>query len=183
MVTNKDGNAVTNMDYTILVLDKDTDNDKETQRLKIVLDGRKLTKKENTSEPITCSVTRYDTDGKEWTTSDYPMLAWLENENTVRLILDAADLSAATYYYNELYGSYQDNPKTTPILDDLKNTYSFHRFCVDTENILCKVKGVGKDYKPTAVRKSNVSHTYFGEYTKKSSSGTDKVTYLSLIHI
>ncbi len=45
MVTNKDGNAVTNMDYTILVLDKDTDNDKETQRLKIVLDGRKLTKK------------------------------------------------------------------------------------------------------------------------------------------
>lgn len=177
MVTNKDGNAVTNMDYTILVLDKDTDNDKETQRLKIVLDGRKLTKKENTSEPITCSVTRYDTDGKEWTTSDYPMLAWLENENTVRLILDAADLSAATYYYNELYGSYQDNPKTTPILDNLKNTYSFHRFCVDTENILCKVKGVGKDYKPTAVRKSNVSHTYFGEYTKKSSSGTDKVTY------
>lgn len=177
MVTNKDGNAVTNMDYTILVLDKDTDNDKETQRLKIVLDGRKLTKKENTTEPIICSVTRYDTDGKEWTTSDYPMLAWLENENTVRLILDAADLSAATYYYNELYGSYQDNPKTTPILDNLKNTYSFHRFCVDTENILCKVKGVGKDYKPTAVRKSNVSHTYFGEYTKKSSSGTDKVTY------
>ncbi len=116
-------------------------------------------------------MTRYDTDGKEWTTSDYPMLAWLENENTVRLILDAADLSAATYYYNELYGSYQDNPKTTPILDNLKNTYSFHRFCVDTENILCKVKGVGKDYKPTAVRKSNVSHTYFGEYTKKAAVG------------
>ena len=120
-------------------------------------------------------MTRYDTDGKEWTTSDYPMLAWLENENTVRLILDAADLSAATYYYNELYGSYQDNPKTTPILDDLKNTYSFHRFCVDTENILCKVKGVGKDYKPTAVRKSNVSHTYFGEYTKKAAVGLTRL--------
>ena len=70
MVTNKDGNAVTNMDYTILVLDKDTDNDKETQRLKIVLDGRKLTKKENTSEPITCSVTRYDTDAVSYTHLD-----------------------------------------------------------------------------------------------------------------
>ena len=51
MVTNKDGNAVTNMDYTILVLDKDTDNDKETQRLKLYWMAENLPKKRIRQEP------------------------------------------------------------------------------------------------------------------------------------
>ena len=157
MVTNKDGNAVTNMEYTVAIYDKDTETDKETQRLKITIDGKKLKKKENLTEPILCKVTRYDTKGKEWSSSEYPMLAWIEEGNTVRVVLDAADLSATSYYYNALYSSYESDQKTTPITDNLKNTYSFRRFCVDTENIFCKVKGVGEDYKPTAVRKSNTA--------------------------
>lgn len=172
MVTNKDGNAVTNMEYTVAIYDKDTETDKETQRLKITIDGKKLKKKENLTEPILCKVTRYDTKGKEWSSSEYPMLVWIEEGNTVRVVLDAADLSATSYYYNALYSSYESDQKTTPITDNLKNTYSFRRFCVDTENIFCKVKGVGEDYKPTAVRKSNTAHTYFGEYKE-----ADSITY------
>lgn len=172
MVTNKDGNAITNMEYTVVVYDKNTVTDKETQRLKITIDGKKLKKKENLTEPVSCKITRYDTGGKEWNTGEYPMLAWIEDENTVRVVLDAADLSATSYYYNALFSSYESDQKTAPITDNLKDTYSFRRFCVDTENIFCKVKGVGKDYKPTAVRKSNTSHTYFGEYKE-----ADTITY------
>lgn len=151
--------AVQKLKYDITVYDLDGKLTKDENMpdgvpvLKLTVNGAVKNKLNSVSQM--CPVTRYVKDEAtgEWNSEDmgeYPVLAWIESDGTMRIILDAADYQATS-------ASYRDEIST------FKTTYSFHRFGVDAENIMCKVKGYGDTYDTTAERQSNSSFVYFGE--------------------
>ncbi|MDD3403020.1 MAG: hypothetical protein PHQ72_06655 [Hespellia sp.] len=173
--------AIQDMTYEITVCDKTTKN----TLLVITLDGTKI-QNETFQKAVKCDVTRYDydADGKKSGTTklgDYDIMAWLDSEGVVRVILDAADLNATSSLY---YDDYIDFMKTgddnhiaalkLPDIATLKNSYSFRRFGVNVEDIYCTIQGSGKDYKTTAKRQSNSENVYMGSV--QNETGEDKTT-------
>lgn len=167
--------ALTAMTYEITICDKDTKN----KKLVIQLDGTKLQRKDAESrEPVICKVSKYNNTGKRLESREFPVLAWLEENETVRVILDAVDLSASSACYNSAIDLINaENLKgTSDVYETFKNSYSFHRFGVNTEDIFCTVKGSGAYYKPTAKKQSNSTNTYFASY-KDAENNDNSSTY------
>lgn len=169
--------ALTAMTYEITVCDKDTKN----KKLVIQLDGTKLQNKDaDNREPVICKVSRYSSSGSRLESREYPVLAWLEENETIRVILDAADLSASSACYNSAYDliTSEESKGTSDVYETFKKSYSFHRFGVDTEDIFCTVKGSGAYYKPTAKKQSNSTNTYFASYkTAENNDNSSTNTY------
>lgn len=167
--------ALTAMTYEITICDKDTKN----KKLVIQIDGTKLKRKDAESrEPVICKVSKYNDSGKRLESREFPILAWLEENETVRVILDAVDLSASSACYNNAIDliNAEDPKGTSDVYETFKNSYSFHRFGVNTEDIFCTVKGSGAYYKPTARKQSNSTNTYFASY-KDTENNDNSSTY------
>ena len=81
-------------------LDLDASKDVNDKKLTIRLDGSKL-KNESHAEAIDCPVFRYDEDGNKIELGEFPVLAWVEPDYTIHVILDAADIQATTYLYDK----------------------------------------------------------------------------------
>ena len=93
------------------------------------------------------------------------MLAWVETDRTVRVVLDAVDLTATSAQYYEDYPELVKTEESAGVgilRPKLSGTYSFHRFGLNTDDIYCTVQGRGTYYKTTAKKQSNSEHTYFG---------------------
>lgn len=173
--------ALTAMTYEITVCDKDT----KSKKLMIQLDGTQLKNKKAVTEPVTCKISRYGTDGSKSEEKEFPVLAWLEENETIRVVLDAVDLSASSSCYNSAYEliTSKDPQGTSDVYDVFKKTYSFHRFGVDTEDIFCTVKGSGAYYKPTAKKQSNSTNTYFASFKSMENSDSSVTNTYGLTSI
>lgn len=147
-----------------------------------------------------CEVYIYGQDGKD-IKATFPVLAWVDEKNYVNVILDAMDESAPSvsfyedqkiwdglqvsikdgaplYQYNGITDtSFQSLMQRTGNPQKLKNTLSFHRFGLDSEDIYCMVQGYGDLYQNTAVKRSNVQNTYFGSLTMTTAGGKNELIY------
>ncbi len=171
----KDTNgAITQMTYTIVIYNSATNE----KCMEIELDGSKLLPAgatpatANLDDPfhgkVECVTRRYtDANGDPLGSpveQTFPFIVDREGFSNIRLLLDAADLSAteARYYaiYDELTGSTVP-ASTEELFNAYKNTYSFSRLGISAEEIYCTVQGTGSVYKTTSAKQSNSSSAYF----------------------
>ena len=189
---SKNSGLTSALTYSIDLLDAETGS----ARLGISLDGTQL-KNERNAANIDCPVTRYPvkTDasgnailgagGKPQYESagveigTFPILAWVEEDNTVHVLLDAADIQATAYLYdtelplickNEEYAS-----KTK-----FSDTYSFFRFGVETDRRLqASVSATGDGIAPTDNAVSRTAKTpCFAQGTRKVTEAGDEFQYV-----
>lgn len=159
--------AAQQLTYKINVYDKTT----KKVVLIITLDGTEIKTKDFEKE-ISCNVIRYSYDSNgnviKQEIGPYDILAWIDRDSTIRVVLDAADLEATSALYEEVYDDLVDTDTNDSItvrnglVDDFRQTYSFRRFGVDVDDIYCTIQGYGAYYKDTAKKKSNTEHAYFG---------------------
>ena len=157
--------AVQELKYELTIHDRTT----KKALLRLVLDGKKI-KNEDARAAVPCDVTRYDYDeeGKSEPTKmgKYNILAWIDKDETIHVVLDGADLEATTALYEEAYPELMEKTGTSTLEPEavkaIKNTLSFRRFGVNPEDIYCSIKGTGELYKTTAKKQSNTENTYFG---------------------
>jgi prepilin-type N-terminal cleavage/methylation domain-containing protein len=125
--------AAQQLQYTLNVYDKDT----KQQVLSIRLDGTQI-QNYASRDVISCPVTRYvhttNTEGEAVTLTqelgDYDILAWIEDDETVRLVLDAADIQAtSSKYLSDLESGNLKGEDAAGTA--MATTYSFHRFGLD----------------------------------------------------
>lgn len=98
-------------------------------------------------------------DGTQREMGTYPFLAYVEEDLTVTLVLDALDLAASEADYEAYRRS--GEPGT------LAHTLSLHRFGLESfgvEDIYCIVQGGGAGFRLTGRRQSNTAHMYFASY-------------------
>ncbi|MDD2979636.1 MAG: prepilin-type N-terminal cleavage/methylation domain-containing protein [Hespellia sp.] len=178
--------AAQNMTYEIDIYDKTSKN----LELMITLDGTKI-KNEQSRQAIPCEVTRYEygSDGKKTGTTKmgtYHVLAWIDGTETIRVILDAADLDATSSLYYSIYKTLMkastgsDNTLAGANISEMatfRNSYSFRRFGVNVEDIYCTIQGSGKDYKTTAKRQSNSENAYMGSFQAGTEKGKTTAIY------
>ncbi len=96
-----DGEDLDNRDYLLTIYDNESPG---TKLFDIVLEGSKLKTLANTTAPIGCTVRRYNADATSTDMGMVDFMAWYEidaftSENTVKLVLDGADISATTDEY------------------------------------------------------------------------------------
>ena len=110
-------------------------------------------------------VTRYEEGGTVVDLGICTFPAYVDEENTIHLVLDAVDLGATT-------ASYADSAEAIAAGEDnaFADTFSFLRFGLDVENIYCTVQGSGFGYMTTAKKQSNACHASFGQYTEGSAT-------------
>lgn len=88
----------------------------------------------------------------------YDVLAWIEEDTTIRVVLDAADIEASTNQYlldaAELGKEESDKKK-------FAKTYSFHRFGLDAENIYCTMQATGGIYRDSVEKQTQKESVYF----------------------
>ena len=163
--------------YTI---DLDASKNVNDKKLTIKLDGTKLKNKEN-AEEIECDVIRYD-NGVETKLGRFPVLAWVEKDQTVHVVLDAADIQATA----DLYGREIDeicSPDEQKAGDTkFSSTYSFFRFGVDVDNVYASVTAGGEGFTNSKIvsnfgnfniwKNQGAKHTAFAG---ESSNGTSWV--------
>lgn len=173
--------AVQELTYEISVCDKKT----KKPLLVLTLDGTQI-KNELFMRNIPCNVTRYSygEDGRQLTAQKlgtYMILAWIDKEETVRVVLDAADLNATSALYYDVYEELTDTESAgsnlSMDLKELKSTYSFRRFGVNADDIYCTIQGSGTYYKTTAKKQSNTEHAYFASVQKSESDGKTSAAY------
>lgn len=178
-------NATTQMNYDITIYDADSDvsaNGKPV--LKFTLNG--AMKNYLNREEQMCDFTRfvYDESTNSWVEQELgkmPVLAWIEADNTIRVVLDAADIQATSNLYMDSLQDLKSHAADSPIKASdfkLKNTYSFHRFGLDADNIYCEVKGYGAMYKATSKKRSNTSHAYFKSSNDNVTAGVTNYNYM-----
>lgn len=125
------------------VLDLNGSANVNDKKLTVVLDGSKLKNSMN-AEAIYCPVSRYDSDGNKIEIGEFPILAWVEPDYTVHVVLDAADIQATT----DLYEKELDDIHSVDKASDTKfsKTYSFFRFGVEADNVYASVTATGVGY-------------------------------------
>ena len=170
--------AINHLTYEIEVLDSAS----KKKRMVLLVDGTKLNAAYSAAQvSADCEVIRYDADEKKIGSQTYPVLLMQETDNTVRIVLDAADLSATSAYYqasaDELEPMALGGGSGSDAYREFAKAYSFSRFGLDLENIYCTVKGYGDIYKTTAKKQSNASHVYFAAGTSETESGKVTDTY------
>lgn len=125
------------------VMDLNPTKDANDKKLTLKLDGTKLKNKEHAAA-ISCPVSRYDEAGNEISIGEFPVLAWVEPDYTIHVVLDAADIQATT----DLYESELKDIRSTDKAADTKfsKTYSFFRFGVDIDNVYASVTATGDGF-------------------------------------
>ncbi len=173
--------SINRMTYTVGVYDKET----KKKRMELLVDGSKLDPpgSETDYQVLQCQLIRYKTDGAKWerdkddTAPNFiPVLVRQERDNTIRLVLDGADLTASSTLYRSVYDELTDGDASgggTSEYGQYMNTYSFSRFGVDAEEIYCTVQGAGSVYKTTAKKQSNSSSVYFEARAKQEKEKAD----------
>lgn len=154
--------ATQELTYRIAVRDKHSDDD----LMVISLDGTRL---KNRPSEILCSVDINH--GTDTVREKYGIIAWVDSQNIIHVILDAADLSASSQAYYTAWTGLRTGTDESGSAQEFQNTQSFHRFGIDTEDIVCVVDGKGTFYKDTARKKSNDQNTYFAS-CKKAEDGS-----------
>ena len=181
---NKVKAATQELTYEVIVYAKGS----KTPLLVLTVDGTHL-KNELFKSEVSCGVTRYNYDEnmknpRAQKLGNYDIPAWVEQDGTIRLILDAADLGATSSLYYDVYTALMDDSEDISReeglsldLRMLRSTYSFRRFGVRTEDIYCTVQGSGTYYKTTAKKQSNVENTYFGSAHISTAGGQSAAVY------
>ena len=162
------GEAINRMTYTISLYDKYTG----MKRMDILLDGSKLQYAgSHYKNKIDCRIIRYREDGVTGWVKDmndsapvtFPVIVEQSEDNTIRIILDAADISAAGKLYKfampELTA--EETGASSDIYKNYIKTYSFSRFGIIADDIYCTVGGAGSVYKAAVKKQSNSSSVYF----------------------
>lgn len=165
----------------IYVMDLDASKDVNDKKLTLKLDGTKL-KNEQNAEEINCPVSRYDADGREIELGEFPVLAWVEEDYTIHVVLDAADVQATT----DLYEKELDDIRSDDKASDTKfaKTYSFFRFGVEADNVYASVTAMGDGFTTSKTisnfgnlnvfKNQEAKHTVFaGEKEQENGSGTE----------
>lgn len=182
---NNDDSQAQKMTYEIFV--RTEVNGKDTPLFSFTLDGTKIKNENNLGMQagIDCTVTRYNQTEDGQVSQDmgtYPILAWIDTEEMIHIVLDAADLDATSSLYYDAYSELADTTKNrqeSAELSSLKKTYSFLRFGVlnnhTANSIYCTVQGNGVGDRPTAKKSSNSENPYFASarITEKTSGGTN----------
>lgn len=171
--------AINHMTYTISVYDKSTGR----KHMDILLDGSKLSPAGGNYGPekIAANVIRYGEDGTtKWavdTGSTPTAFNFLveqsydstSGDNAIKIILDAADISASSNLYKRSLSDLTRTDGTTPVSDVYRayiGTYSFSRFGINADEIYCTVQGAGSVYRTTTQKQSNSSCVYFETASK-----------------
>lgn len=161
-MTFKVSEGLGELQYEINLLDADKAKKSE---LTILMDGSKL-KNKASAEAVLCEITRYDLNasGQRVAKDDgtflglMPVMAWIEKDKTVHIVLDAMDIQATAYLYDDEYTklhSYAANEslKGTDTVDgnqpQFYKTYSFFRFGLNVDDVYASVKGSGAGYVDT----------------------------------
>ncbi len=119
-----------------------------------------------------------------------PFLIWMDGK-TVHLVLDAADVQATSWLYEQNYKDIysEDTARYEKADNSFKDTYSFFRFGQCADNIKCSVKATAMTYEDTVHVYSNTENPVFYEekysllgfdtgYIKKThKSGEQSYTY------
>lgn len=162
-------------------MDLDASKDVNDKKLTITLDGTKL-KNEQHAEAILCPVSRYDDEGNEIEIGNFPILAWVEADYTVHVVLDAADIQATTEdYARELVQIRQAEMASQT---KFSKTYSFFRFGVEADNVYASVTATGSGFTTSKtisnfgnlniLKNQDAKHTCFaGESEKEVEQGTE----------
>lgn len=178
------GEAIKYMTYTVSLYDKYTG----MKRMDILLDGSKLQPAGSYSKTkIESHIIRYREDGiTKWQVdaddsnpTKFPFIIEQLNDNTLRIILDAADISASGNLYKQSMPELT-NTETGACSDVYRkyiNTYSFSRFGIIADDIYCTVQGAGSVYKTTTKKQSNSSSVYFETSTKVDDELSKKTMY------
>ena len=162
----KYASATNELTYDISVYDNET----KKKVLDITLDtsAYHLKNYEN-RQTVPCNVIRYNYDASGNAAAEelgkLDILAYLDKDNQVRVVLDAADAAATTYLYNEEFDKLYDAANIKSGSAKFSKTLSFHRFGIDAEKIYCSLQGYSSKYKATSVKQSNVSDAYFANET------------------
>lgn len=178
----KPANAATNLNYDITIYDVDTDFcSAETMPdgvpvLQFTLKGQDIKNEQTVKEMIKSGkfdqvpkyeITRNVKKNGTWESQNlgkFSVLSWSEKDGTIRVLLDAADLQAASRSYEKNLSVLKDNTKADEIKKDtftFKTTYSFRRFGVDASQIKCSVQASGAMYETSVKAESNTSYVYF----------------------
>ena len=162
----KYASATNELTYKISVYD----NVSKKKVLDITLDTSKnhLKNYEN-RETVPCDVIRYSYDNDGNATSEdigkFDILAYIDKDNQVRVILDAVDVQATTELYNRDFAKLSEADSIKSGSVKFSKTLSFHRFGLNAEKIYCAVQGYSSRYKATSVKLSNVSDAFFANET------------------
>lgn len=161
----KYASATNELTYNISVYDNET----KKKVLDITLDtsAYPLKNYEN-RETVPCSVIRYSYEGGNTTSEElgkFDILAYLDKDNQVRVVLDAVDAQATTELFNKDFDNLNNAASVKAGSVKFAKTLSFHRFGIDAEKIYCSLQGYSAKYKATSVKQSNVSDVYFANET------------------
>lgn len=159
----KTDTAIQRLNYDICIYDAESGR----KQLSFVLDGSKLKNHEH-ADVVPCKMKKYDKDGNETFLGTFDILAWVNSDRTVSIVLDGADIQATTLLYKN------DMAKLGTVSagdTEFAGTMSFMRFGLETDNIYCTVQGSGAGYKTTAIRQSNTECPMFKAVTRDEESG------------
>lgn len=102
-----------------------------------------------------------------------PILAWVEPDGTVRVVLDAVDVKATASLVEDFYSKYYK--RANPSGHALLQTQSFHRFGLEADRIRCTLTASGANYNETSPRWSKPEDVYFAavnlDVTKNTTLG------------
>ena len=178
--------AVSQMTYQVMICDAKTGDELlEISLNDAALSGQKSEEGYYYSIPaesaddalklVAAQVTSF-ADGKKTTLGTYPFLAYIDENLTVTLVLDAVDLDAT----QAAYETYRRTGET----NTLSGTLSLHRFGLEkygADEICCIVQGGGFGYRITGRRQSNSEPMYFARLGKKNDTENDEVSALNSV--
>ena len=194
----KPANAATNLNYDITIYDVDTDFcSAETMPdgvpvLQFTLKGQDIKNEQTVKEMIKSGkfdqvpkyeITRNVKKNGTWESQNlgkFSVLSWSEKDGTIRVLLDAADLQAASRSYEKNLSVLKDSTKADEIKKDtftFKTTYSFRRFGVDASQIKCSVQASGAMYETSVKAESNTSYVYFENESHNSDNKKNVLNY------
>lgn len=194
----KPANAATNLNYDITIYDVDTDFcSAETMPdgvpvLQFTLKGQDIKNEQTVKEMIKSGkfdqvpkyeITRNVKKNGTWESQNlgkFSVLSWSEKDGTIRVLLDAADLQAASKSYEKNLSVLKDSTKADEIKKDtftFKTTYSFRRFGVDASQIKCSVQASGAMYETSVKAESNTSYVYFENESHNSDNKKNVLNY------
>ncbi|MGN1204038.1 MAG: prepilin-type N-terminal cleavage/methylation domain-containing protein, partial [Lachnospiraceae bacterium] len=162
------------------IIDLNGSKNVNDKKLTLKLDGTRLKNAQN-AEMVSCPVSRYDTDGTEIALGEFPVLAWVEPDYTVHVVLDAADIQATT----ELYERELEDIRSTDAADTkFAGTLSFFRFGVSADNVYASVTATGDGFTASKTvsnfgnlnvfKNQEAKHPVFaGEKEKEVGDGTE----------
>lgn len=152
---------------------KVTDDGEHYKELTFTIPGDSLKTLSKGPQPIMVDVTKYvyeangnnkvhrKSNPKSQNLGKLPILAWVESDGTIRIVLDAVDVKATASLLEDFYDkAYKRN---NPAGHALLNTQSFYRFGLEADRIFCTVTASGANYNDTAPRQSKTKAAYFAD--------------------